>query len=96
LQKEYLYLGVFCLLFAILIGTMAEIEDSGFAYTTVAFLIGALTSMCAGAIGMLIAVYTNVRTTYACCESINAGFKVAYYGGQVLGFSLVGLALIVL
>jgi len=96
LQKEYLYLTIFCALFAILIGTMAEIDDSGFIYTTMAFLIGAFTSMAAGAIGMMIAVYTNVRTTYSCCESIDAGFKVAYYGGQVLGFSLVGLALIVL
>ena len=65
-------------------------------YTTIAFALGALTSMLCGYIGMLIAVHTNVRTTWTCCDSIDAGFKVAFKGGQVLGFSLVGLALGVL
>jgi Na+/H+-translocating membrane pyrophosphatase len=31
-----------------------------------------------------------------CCEDINKGFLVAFRGGQVLGFILVGLALLVL
>lgn len=65
-------------------------------YTTIAFYIGAVTSMLAGYIGMLIAVYTNIRTTYACNTSIHDGFHVAFKGGKVLGFSLVGLALLVL
>jgi inorganic pyrophosphatase len=45
---------------------------------------------------MRIAVYTNVRTTKECAEDITKGFVVAYRGGQVLGFVLVGLALFVL
>jgi inorganic pyrophosphatase len=45
---------------------------------------------------MKIAVYTNVRTTYECAEDIHKGFVVAYRGGQVLGFVLVGLALVIL
>lgn len=45
---------------------------------------------------MRIAVYTNVRTTKECAEDIHKGFVVAYRGGQVLGFVLVGLALLVL
>lgn len=45
---------------------------------------------------MRIAVYTNVRTTKECAENIHKGFVVAYRGGQVLGFVLVGLALLVL
>lgn len=45
---------------------------------------------------MRIAVYTNVRTTKECCTSIHDGFVVAYRGGQVLGFVLVGLALLIL
>lgn len=52
--------------------------------------------MLAGWIGMKIATYTNVRVTYKCGESANAGFMVAFHGGQVLGFSLVGLALFIL
>jgi len=45
---------------------------------------------------MRIATYTNVRTTYECAEDIHKGFVVAYRGGQVLGFCLVGLALLIL
>ena len=68
----------------------------GTGYTTAAFATGAFTSMLAGYIGMKIAVHTNVRTTKECATSIADGFVVAYRGGQVLGFVLVGLALIVL
>lgn len=45
---------------------------------------------------MRIAVYTNVRTTKECAENIHKGFVVAYRGGQVLGFVLVSLALLIL
>ena len=45
---------------------------------------------------MRIAVYTNTRTTFQCCRNVNAGFITAFRGGQVLGFTLVGLALLVL
>jgi inorganic pyrophosphatase len=65
-------------------------------YTTFAFLIGGATSILSGYIGMKIAVYTNVRTTKECANDISKGFVVAYRGGQVLGFVLVGLALVVL
>lgn len=65
-------------------------------YTTSAFIVGGLTSICAGYIGMRIATFTNVRTTKECAEDIHKGFVVAYRGGQVLGFILVGLALLVL
>jgi H+-translocating diphosphatase len=81
--------------FAILIALGAEVEFGQF-YTTIAFLIGGFTSIVAGYIGMRIATYTNVRTTYECADDIHKGFVVAYRGGQVLGFCLVGLALLIL
>jgi Na+/H+-translocating membrane pyrophosphatase len=70
--------------------------EFGHCYTTIAFLIGGFTSILAGYIGMRIAVYANVRTTKECATDISNGFIVAYRGGQVLGFTLVGLALFVL
>ena len=81
--------------FGIIILLIAE-PEFGQAYTTCAFFIGGLTSILSGYIGMRIAVYTNVRTTKECCTDIANGFKVAYRGGQVLGFVLVGLAIFVL
>jgi inorganic pyrophosphatase len=81
--------------FAVLLALTAEVEF-GQLYTTVAFIIGGFTSILSGYIGMRIAVYTNVRTTKECAEDIHKGFVVAYRGGQVLGFVLVGLALLIL
>jgi len=103
LRKEYTYLSIFCTFFAILLFFAVdydwanEDEDAhiAFPYTTVSFLIGAITSMAAGYIGMQIATITNVKTTYLCNIDINEGFNAAFQGGQVLGFTLVGLALLV-
>lgn len=94
LKKEYLYLCAFCAMFSVIIYFTAEVN--AIPYTTMAFLIGATTSMICGYLGMLIAVHTNWRTTYACNISIDDGFHVAFNGGQVLGFALVGLALLIL
>lgn len=85
----------FLVAFAVLLALTAEIEF-GQLYTTVAFIVGGFTSILSGYIGMRIAVYTNVRTTKECAEDIHKGFVVAYRGGQVLGFVLVGLALLIL
>jgi len=69
---------------------------NAFPYTMFAFIIGAGTSMLCGYIGMMIATICNVKTTYLCNIEKFAGFKVAFQGGQVLGFCLVGLALLIL
>ena len=70
--------------------------DNAFPYTTIAFLVGAGTSMLCGYIGMMIATTCNVKTTYLCNIDRFDGFVVAFQGGQVLGFCLVGLALLIL
>ncbi len=67
-------------LFAILVACVAE-PHIGMFYTTIAFLIGGFTSIVSGFIGMKIATYTNVRTTFESAEDIHKGFVVAYRGG---------------
>lgn len=88
-------MSFFLVAFAVLLFFTAE-PKFGYFYTTGAFIIGGFTSILSGYIGMRIAVYTNVRTTKECAEDIHHGFVVAYRGGQVLGFVLVGLALFIL
>lgn len=66
------------------------------ALTMVAFLVGGLTSMIAGYIGMMIAVYTNVRTTVEATRGWTRAFNAAFRGGAVCGFALCSLALLVL
>jgi len=95
LVQEYIFLAGFLLVFAVIIFFAAE-PVLGYFYTTAAFLIGGVTSIISGYIGMKAAVYTNVRTTRLSARNIGDGFIVAYRGGQVLGFVLVGLALLIL
>jgi H+-translocating diphosphatase len=62
--------------------------------TTVAFVIGGVTSIACGYVGMKTAVFTNVKTTHECIRSLDAGFNVALRGGSVMGFVLVSLAVL--
>ena len=92
-------MGIFCVLFAILLVCTVDQpwnSDSWFPFTTFAFIVGAATSMVSGLIGMKIATLCNYKVTAACCEDKIKGFKIAFVGGQVLGFMLVGLALLIL
>lgn len=95
-------MGVFCVLFAILLFCTVDApwekteNQSVFPFTTFAFLVGAATSMVSGLIGMKIATLCNYKVTAACCDDKIKGFKIAFEGGQVLGFMLVGLALLIL
>jgi len=104
LYKEYLYLGIWSALFALVLGCTVdslEMNDptapTNFPYTATSYLLGSVTSIVAGYIGMRIAVYTNTRVTFSCAhanDDCHAGFIAAFRGGQVLGFVLVGLALL--
>jgi len=95
LRQEYTYISIFMVLFSIIIGLTVE-ENIGQFYTVVPFLVGALTSLASGYIGMMIAVKANVRTCKEAIFSLHRGFVVAFRGGLVLGFTLVGLGLLML
>lgn len=112
LNKEYLYLTIWSFLFAIVLGCTVDLLEmrnkdapTDFPYTAVSYLIGSVTSIIAGYIGMRIAVYTNTRVTFQCAlgatkdvegggSNVKEGFQTAFAGGEVLGFVLVGLALL--
>jgi len=68
--------------------------------SAIAFLVGSATSVVSGYIGMRIAVYANARTALQCeggtADCWAKGFRCAFQAGSVMGFSLCGLALIVL
>mmetsp|Transcript_23354 Transcript_23354/g.25874 ORF Transcript_23354/g.25874 Transcript_23354/m.25874 type:complete len:736 (+) Transcript_23354:1-2208(+) len=92
LTQEYIFLGIFIVLFSILLFFTAE-EELGEFWVTAAFILGGATSILAGFIGMKIAVTTNVKVTKEASKSIADAFIVAFKGGAVLGFSLVGMGL---
>ena len=95
LREEYKYTTIFIMIFAVIIFFTAEQEEWK-PYTTIPFLLGAFTSIISGYIGMQIAVRANVRTAKEARHGLDRAFNVAFRGGLVLGFTLVGLALLVL
>lgn len=95
LTTEYIFLGIFIALFSVLLIFTAE-ESLGEFWVTGAFILGGCTSILSGFIGMKIAVTANVKVTKEASKSIGDAFIVAFKGGAVLGFSLVGIGLFML
>jgi len=103
LFAEYRIMGIFVILFGILVYVIVDMlgakQSSGLKYmpyATIAFVIGAVTSIFCGYIGMMIAVMANFRTAYKASISLDEAFTVAYRAGCVMGFGMVSLALMVL
>ena len=59
-----------------------------------AFLTGGFFSGLAGFIGMRTATYASGRTANATMRSLNAGLKIAFRSGAVMGLTVVGLGLL--
>merc|ERR1719401_731347 len=79
LFAEYLYMAVYIVIFSFILVFFTGVP------TMIAFVVGAVTSILCGWIGMRIAVYTNVRTTHQCWKNLASGFDVAIQGGCVMG-----------
>ncbi len=58
------------------------------------FIFGAVCSAVAGYMGMTVAVHANVRSAVAVSDTLNKGFRVAFYAGSVMGLAMVGMAVI--
>ncbi len=88
LKREYKTIAYFVFVLAIIIFFAIAKE------TAIAFIVGALCSITAGYIGMMIATKSNARTAQAAIKSFNDALGVAFPGGAVMGISVASLGLL--
>jgi inorganic pyrophosphatase len=100
LNKEYQIVSVFMTIFGAGIFGMISWGQSSYiegVFTTIAFFLGAVTSIVCGWIGMKVAVFSNVRTTISAQKDGWADcFNTAFRAGGVMGFCLCSIGIIVL
>ena len=101
LRAEYSVCTLFVIVFAVAIfflvawGTGWD-SARGF-LTSLSFVLGAVTSMASGYLGMKVAVFSNVRTTVSAQKpGWTACFNTAFRAGAVMGFALCGLGILML
>ncbi|MBM4310515.1 MAG: sodium-translocating pyrophosphatase [Deltaproteobacteria bacterium] len=98
LASEYKILAVFVVCVAAILAFLNRGGAIEGTYTSpliaVSFVVGAFCSALSGFFGMRVATAANARTTNAARTSLNGALKVAFSGGTVMGFSVVGLSLL--
>ena len=88
LNRQYTVIAIIGVVIAIVIGITLG-------WTTAAlYIVGAALSAAAGYVGMNIAVRSNLRTAEAARGGLNKALQVAFRGGAVTGFMVVGLGLL--
>ena len=89
MKKEYSILFMFSLIliFGIYIGLGLS--------STIAFIVGALSSSITGFIGMYTATKANVRTATAAQNSgVSDSLSVAFFGGSIMGLTVAAMGLL--
>ncbi|MFP4687371.1 MAG: sodium/proton-translocating pyrophosphatase, partial [bacterium] len=94
LNKQYIYLLVFAVIVAVILGVLGWQFESFPAYIWFTYLLGAFLSALAGNIGMRVATGSNARAANAVERDIKSGLKVAFSSGAVMGMSVVGFGVV--
>ena len=94
LGREYRVLLIFVLVVAGLLSWANAGKAETSALIGLSLIAGAFCSALAGFFGMRVATAANVRTASAARNSLNEALQVAFSGGAVMGFSVVGLGVL--
>ncbi len=93
LKQQYKVVTIVFVVLAVVFAVMAYFNlQNGIVWF--AFLTGGFFSGLAGFFGMKTATYASARTANAARKSLNAGLKVAFRSGAVMGLTVVGLGLL--
>ncbi len=88
LNRQNMTLAVFVLVIAVILGISFNF------YMALAYVFGSFCTAIAAFFGMTAATRANVKTANAARKGLNQAFPVAFYGGAVMGLSIVGMALL--
>ena len=95
LNRQFKTIAFFAILIFLVMGFGIPAGEHNDGYLmALGFIVGAFFSALAGYIGMGMSVRANVRTTNAAKGSLKEALKVAFRGGSVTGFAVMGLALL--
>ncbi len=93
LKRQYRVSGIFfVIVFCLLL--FLSFRHYMTIFVPFAFLAGGFLSGFAGFCGMTMATASGARTANACRSSLNAGLRLAFSAGAVMGFAVVGLGLL--
>ena len=94
LGREYRVLVVFILIASGILAYLSADQPNNSWLIGVSMIVGATCSALAGFFGMRVATAANVRTAAAARTSLNNALMVAFSGGAVMGFCVVGLGVV--
>lgn len=94
LRQQYKIVGWVFLGLVILFSIMAYGFGVQNSWVPIAFLTGGFFSGLSGFLGMKTATYASARTANAARNSLNAGLRIAFRSGAVMGLVVVGLGLL--
>ncbi len=93
LRQQYKIVTIVFICLVVLFSIMAYGFQLQNAWVPIAFLTGGFFSGLAGFLGMKTATHASARTANAARNSLNAGLRVAFRSGAVMGLVVVGLGL---
>lgn len=94
LKQQYKVVGIFFIGLTAVFAIMAYGFNYQNPWVPFAFLTGGFFSGLAGFFGMKTATYASARTARAAQNSLNAGLRIAFRSGAVMGLVVVGLGLL--
>ena len=94
LWQQYKVVGIVFAVLCIIFIFMAFVLNAQNKVIPFAFLTGGFFSGLCGFLGMKTATNASARTTSAAMEGLNAGLKVSFRAGAVMGLIVVGFALL--
>ncbi|TFH33664.1 MAG: sodium-translocating pyrophosphatase, partial [Bacteroidia bacterium] len=93
LTRQYKVVAIVFLFLVILLSILAYMGVQN-PFVPIAFLTGGVFSGLCGYLGMRTATYASARTAHGASKSLNQGLQIAFRSGAVMGFVVVGFALL--